>query len=234
LIRKHGGYIAGQERMTDTELLAKALQVSERISAEKSARIAELEDEAKVLHFGGEMRTIRDFCKDTGIGLDVALRRRLGVECAAYTRVSGQAPEHQAVVVQTPYGSTGSQVRVYPLETLNHCVMVLGTEEWHVREHQQRKKRRRCRFGGEHMLIPHTHERLLRERRSQVRRDPFDDSFGGASQARIALVACLSERRGGGFSQNGSSSPREILIGGRLRAKLEEPFGIFVFGQETE
>ena len=72
------------------------------------------------------MRTIRDFCKDTGIGLDLAQRRRLGMECAAYTRVSGQAPEHQSVVVQTRYGLTGSQVRVYPEETINHCVMVLG------------------------------------------------------------------------------------------------------------
>jgi prophage antirepressor-like protein len=125
-IRKHGGYIAGQEQMSDTELLAKALKVSERISAEKSARIIELEDETKVLHFGGEMLTIRDYCKETGIGLDLDQRRRLGMECAAYTRVSGQEAAHQAVAVKTAFGSVGSQVRVFPEETINHCLMVLG------------------------------------------------------------------------------------------------------------
>jgi prophage antirepressor-like protein len=127
-IRKNGGYIAGQEQMSDLELLAKALQVSQRISAEKSERIAVLEEEIKVLHFGGEMRTVREFCKATGIVLNHGQRLRLGLECAAYTRVSGQEPEHRAVSVRTPYGSTGSQVRVYPTETINHCAMVLGLQ----------------------------------------------------------------------------------------------------------
>ena len=42
-IRKTGGYIAGQERMTDAELLAKALLVAQRTIDERTARISELE-----------------------------------------------------------------------------------------------------------------------------------------------------------------------------------------------
>lgn len=44
-IRKHGGYIAGQESMTDDELLAKALMVAQSKIAEKQKRIEELSGE---------------------------------------------------------------------------------------------------------------------------------------------------------------------------------------------
>ena len=39
-IRKHGGYIAGQEQMSTEELLAKALTVNHKILEERNARIA--------------------------------------------------------------------------------------------------------------------------------------------------------------------------------------------------
>ena len=42
-IRKNGGYIAGQESLTDTELLAKAFLVAQRTIDERNARIRELE-----------------------------------------------------------------------------------------------------------------------------------------------------------------------------------------------
>lgn len=42
-IRKHGGYLAGQEAMTDTELLAKAVLVATSQLEERAKRIAELE-----------------------------------------------------------------------------------------------------------------------------------------------------------------------------------------------
>lgn len=41
-IRKNGGYIAGQEELTDTELLAKALMVANKTLAERNARISQL------------------------------------------------------------------------------------------------------------------------------------------------------------------------------------------------
>ena len=44
-IRKHGGYMMGQEQMTDQELLASALLLSQRIADERAARIEELETE---------------------------------------------------------------------------------------------------------------------------------------------------------------------------------------------
>lgn len=42
-IRKHGGYIATQETMTPDELMARALQVANKVLAEKESRIAALE-----------------------------------------------------------------------------------------------------------------------------------------------------------------------------------------------
>lgn len=41
-IRKHGGYIAGQERLTPEELMAKALLVANKTLADREARICEL------------------------------------------------------------------------------------------------------------------------------------------------------------------------------------------------
>ena len=41
-IRKHGGYIAGQEQLTPQELMAKALLVANKTLADREARISEL------------------------------------------------------------------------------------------------------------------------------------------------------------------------------------------------
>lgn len=46
-LRKHGGYIAGQEEMSDTELIAKALLVADRKIKEKDQQIRQLTDEAE-------------------------------------------------------------------------------------------------------------------------------------------------------------------------------------------
>ena len=45
-IRKSGGYIAGQEEMSDTELLAKALLVAQRQIEQRNAQIAEMQPKA--------------------------------------------------------------------------------------------------------------------------------------------------------------------------------------------
>lgn len=44
-IRKHGGYLAGQESMSDEELFAKALQLADKVLAEREKRIKQLETE---------------------------------------------------------------------------------------------------------------------------------------------------------------------------------------------
>lgn len=46
-IRKYGGYIDGQEQMSDEELLASAFLVSQRIAEERAMRIEELEAETQ-------------------------------------------------------------------------------------------------------------------------------------------------------------------------------------------
>lgn len=48
-IRKHGGYIAGQESMTDDELLAKALLVAQSKIAERDRLIAEKQKQIEIL-----------------------------------------------------------------------------------------------------------------------------------------------------------------------------------------
>lgn len=48
-IRKHGGYIAGQESMTPEELMAKALTVAQRTLAEREARISQLSTQAAIM-----------------------------------------------------------------------------------------------------------------------------------------------------------------------------------------
>lgn len=45
-IRKSGGYIAGQDEMSDTELLAKALLVAQRQIKQRNAQIAEMQPKA--------------------------------------------------------------------------------------------------------------------------------------------------------------------------------------------
>jgi len=45
-IRKNGGYIAGQDEMSDTELLAKALLVAQRQIEQRNAQIAEMQPKA--------------------------------------------------------------------------------------------------------------------------------------------------------------------------------------------
>lgn len=48
-IRKHGGYIANQEDLTDSELLAKAVQVAQRQIAERDERIKILENDNEAM-----------------------------------------------------------------------------------------------------------------------------------------------------------------------------------------
>lgn len=47
-IRKHGGYVAGQEHMTAEELMAKALLVAQKTIADRDARISALQVEVAV------------------------------------------------------------------------------------------------------------------------------------------------------------------------------------------
>lgn len=61
-IRKHGGYIAGQETMSDDELMAKALVVAQSKIAEKQNRIEELTKEVNVKdQVIGELRPKADY-----------------------------------------------------------------------------------------------------------------------------------------------------------------------------
>lgn len=48
-IRKHGGYIAGQEQLTPQELMAKALLVANKTLADREARISELTVQKQIM-----------------------------------------------------------------------------------------------------------------------------------------------------------------------------------------
>lgn len=61
-IRKYGGYISGQETMSDEELLAKALVVAQNKISEKQNKIEELEKEVNVKdQVIGELRPKADY-----------------------------------------------------------------------------------------------------------------------------------------------------------------------------
>lgn len=64
-IRKNGGYIAGQEQMTDAELIAKALVAANNIIAEREKRIADMT--AKIEEQSAAMTVMRPkakYCDD--------------------------------------------------------------------------------------------------------------------------------------------------------------------------
>lgn len=71
-IRKNGGYIAGQETLSDDELMAKALLVAQNKIVERDNRIASLETEVKVKEqIIGELKPRADYTdkilKNTGL-----------------------------------------------------------------------------------------------------------------------------------------------------------------------
>lgn len=76
-IRKHGGYVAGQEHMSDEELMAKALLMAQKTIADRDARISALQVEVavaqpKVAYFDelvdrNLLTGIRETAKELGI-----------------------------------------------------------------------------------------------------------------------------------------------------------------------
>ena len=111
---------------------------------------------------------------------------------------------------------------------------MLVTEQRHVREHEQSINRRRRGLGRQHVLVPDAHERLLRERRAQIRRDALDDAPRGAAKSRIAFVAGLRERGRGRLAKNGARAARHVFVGRVFPAELEQKIGIVVFGEKSE
>lgn len=76
-IRKHGGYIAGQDQLTPEELMAKALQVANKTLAEREARISALTVQNTIMAPKAEyfdelvdrntLTSFRDTAKELGI-----------------------------------------------------------------------------------------------------------------------------------------------------------------------
>lgn len=76
-IRKHGGYIAGQDQLTPEELMAKALQVANKTLAEREARISALSVQNAIMAPKAEyfdelvdrntLTSFRDTAKELGI-----------------------------------------------------------------------------------------------------------------------------------------------------------------------
>ena len=84
-IRKNGGYMRGQEEMSDDDLLARALVVAQNVLKEREKRLAALEPKAeyctKVLN-SGELLTVTTIAKDYGMSAVNfnKLLERLGVQ----------------------------------------------------------------------------------------------------------------------------------------------------------
>ena len=77
-IRKHGGYIAGQEQLSESELLAKALVVAQRTLADRDKRIADLTVQTEIMQPKADyfdelvdrnlLTNFRETAKQLGIG----------------------------------------------------------------------------------------------------------------------------------------------------------------------
>src|SRR5437764_10396016 len=84
------------------------------------------------------------------------------------------------------------------------------------------------------MLVSDAHEGLLRERRTKVSRDAFDDAPRGATQSGVAFVARLRECCRGCFAQDCACATRHVFVGRILTAELEEEIGIVILSEKPE
>ena len=78
--------------------------------------------------------------------------------------------------------------------------VILVPEDRHVREHRQRVKRWRRRFGRENMHVADADPGLFREWRIEITVDALENSPRSAAEAWVGLVAALSERSGSSFA----------------------------------
>ena len=83
-------------------------------------------------------------------------------------------------------------------------------------------------------MIADADERLLRERRTEISTDAFDDAASGAAEARISFVPGLRERRGRCLSKNRARATREIAVLVAFAAELEEVIGVVILGEKAE
>ena len=112
--------------------------------------------------------------------------------------------------------------------------VILRPQQRQVRQQVQRVDRRRIRIGRQHLLVAHTNERLLSQRRLEELERAIEDALGHAAEARIGFVARLRQRGGGGLTQDLPIVRRDVLVELRLGRELEQERRIGVFGEQAE
>jgi phage antirepressor YoqD-like protein len=122
-IRKHGGYIAGQDTLSDDELLAKALKVADKKIAERERKIRQLESETvemnktimemkpKVNYVDVILKSNSTVCvtqiaQDYGMSAkafnkilnNIGIQRKVGGQWILYSKYQGQGYVHSKTV----------------------------------------------------------------------------------------------------------------------------------------
>lgn len=112
-IRKHGGYIAGQENMTPAELMASALLMAQKTLAEREARISDLTVQNQIMQPKAEY--FDELCdRETLTGI-YETAKELGVAPRKFT----------ADLVKHRYLYRGKKGQLLPYESKNDGLFVL-------------------------------------------------------------------------------------------------------------
>lgn len=135
-IRKNGGYIAGQEQLTDDELLAKALLVAQKTIEAREARISELTTQNTALLAENEQQrqTIADFepvrqyvdviLESTGVMATTQIAADYGLSAKALNRILHEAGvQHkvngQWILYREHMGKGYTDSRTFPITRRN-------------------------------------------------------------------------------------------------------------------
>ena len=122
-IRKHGGYIKDQEKMSPELLIANALKMADSIIKEQKQKI---EQARRQLEENLTVDAYRSFHKREY--WTHSLKVRLGQLASTLCRSEGAEVGVQERVIQTPFGEKVSKVHMYPKRILDKAFSMLGGE----------------------------------------------------------------------------------------------------------
>ena len=108
-IRKHGGYMAGQEVLTDAELLANAMLVANRVIEERDRQIKELQEENRELE--EDANYTRTILRNPGLVTTNQIAKDYGMSARTFNKLLHsmgiQYKQGKQWLLYSPYQSKG-------------------------------------------------------------------------------------------------------------------------------
>ena len=108
-IRKHGGYVAGQEELTDAELLANAMLVANRVIEDRERQIKELMEENKELE--EDANYTRTILRNPGLVTTNQIAKDYGMSARTFNKLLHsmgiQYKQGKQWLLYSPYQSKG-------------------------------------------------------------------------------------------------------------------------------